>query len=483
MRLGWLPFIVLLSCHSDRSALPPGPSDPARNLRQLDVFADRVQRESLRAQWQNVPPKPFGVLPLQLLTEDEVATLRRRLSDPQQRRCLDAVHAVAVHIQSESDPEVARALAAITPLRQRLPDLSRMYTDEGDVAVRKERWLAQADTARALEPLVRELIEARNHWAAGRGAPDYLAFMQQFRGYDPSVAHRLEAEVRRALQSQPAPAANPWNYEYIDPALAARMAQKFDAAHHLQRAAFVFHYLGLPEHPPALQVREAQQTAFSPFAFYAIDPPEEQGITVRAGAGIAPHWSAFHENGHAAMSLLTVPGTCRTSRRPISPAVAEGCAKIAERLFYSEEWLQTQDTTPADIAALQEWERQSELTRMRSILDDIELERVLYRNPRGHITRANEPFPSWSLKRHLAYEPLARADYLLARCAQAALYRKLRRMPGGLLGDDARHFVREQAFRGASELRYDEWFQRMTGEAPNCTAWLEDVAQINRGGA
>jgi hypothetical protein len=115
---------------------------------------------------------------------------------------------------------------------------------------------------------------------------------------------------------------------------------------------------------------------------------------------------------------------------------------------------------------------------MRSILDDIELERVLYRNPRSAVRRGNEPFPAWSLKRHLAYEPLARADYLLARCAQAALYRKLRAMPGGLLGDEARRFVREQAFRGASELRFEEWFQKITGQAPNCAAWLHDVAKI-----
>jgi hypothetical protein len=173
-----------------------------------------------------------------------------------------------------------------------------------------------------------------------------------------------------------------------------------------------------------------------------------------------------------------VPGTCRTCRRAISPAVAESCAKIAERLFYSEEWLRTQGMSQTDIAALREWERQSELTRMRSILADIAFERVLYRNPRG--VHVHEPFPSWSLERHLAYEPLARTDYLLARCAQAALYRRLRRLPGGLLGDEARRFVREEVFRGASELRFEEWFQKITNEAPDCTAWLEDVAKVGR---
>jgi hypothetical protein len=86
-------------------------------------------------------------------------------------------------------------------------------------------------------------------------------------------------------------------------------------------------------------------------------------------------------------------------------------------------------------------------------------------------------FPAWALKRHLAFEPLARVDYLLARCAQAAVYRRLRELPGGLLGEPARRVLREEVFRNASGSRYEDWFRRATGTEPNCTAWLQDVAR------
>lgn len=500
---------LLLACPSTNApTLPAGPADPAKNLAQLDAFADRVQREAMISAWSSATqvhssdiPKPFGILPLRLLTDEEVDALSARLADPQQQRCLQAIHATAVRVQSETDPRVMAAMAGIGVLRQEIRDLSQMFTDEGDMTRRKEQWLAQASVATRLAPLVRRVILARKQWAWQRSRLGYLELMQQHRGYDPAVVRGLESDVRRALASKIETRKStgeaidlrpPWAFEYINPSLSDRMSKRFDAAHCLERASSVFLLLGLPANPSALQVRNTKPGAFSSFAFYPIDPPSDQGITVRPGAGIVPHWSAFHEFGHAAMSLLTEPGSCRTARHPMSPAVSESCAKIAERLFYSEEWLQSQGVPPAEIALLREWERQSELMRMRSILADLELERALYRDPRGNVMREyieierrtagvqmSAEFPSWALKRHLAYEPLARVDYLLARCGQAAVYRRLRQLPGGLLGGPARQFLREQVFRNASAERYEDWFRRAVGTEPNCSAWLKDVANQN----
>lgn len=486
---------LLLSCPAtDPPGLPPGPADPVANLALLDAFADRVQTEAMSAAWKSATeqagarPKPFGIRPLLSLTDDEVDGLSRRLQDARQSQCLQAIHSLAVRMQSESDPAVARALAAIAPLRQQIPDRGSMSAGESDLAVREQRWLSQAQIARELAPLLRQLATARNQWARQRSRSAYLELMQQHRGYDPAVADGLEKEVRQALAHDP-PESRPWEFEFIDPSLSARLSARFDEAHCLERASSVFQFIGLPAISPALQIREANDAAFSPFAFYAIDPPAVQGVTVRPGHGIAPHWSTFHEYGHAAMSLLVVPATCRTLRRPVSPAVSEGCAKIAERLFYSEEWLRSQGVPPAEIESLRQWERQSERMRVRSILADLELERVLYRNPRGDVMKhyiaiqrrtagvqSDGELPAWALKRDLAFEPLARMDYLLARCAQAAVYRRLRALPGGLLGQPARQLLRDEIFRGATSLRFEEWFRKAAGTAPNCAAWLQDVA-------
>jgi hypothetical protein len=407
-------LLLLLSCGEDHR--------PPADLALLDKFADRVEMESMRAAWQGTKPKPFGVRPLLDLTEREIAALGEDLHDPQQKQCLQAIGDIAVHMQSESDPRVVAAMAQIASLRD--------------------------------ETSMRRLIAAR--------APHFEA-LQRHRGYDVATVARLENEVRRALGTTTGA-----------PALDPRIGNRFDAAHCLQRASFVFEWLGLPRNPTALQMRVETHNAFANFAFYPIAPPVEQGITVNPGAGIDAHWPAFHEYGHAALSLLAEPNpACRTFRRPICHAVSEGCAKAAERLFYSEEWLRTQGVPQDEIGALRDYERQSERMRMHSILDDIELERALYRDPR-YAPRD----PQWTQKRHLAFEPLARTDYLLARCAQAAIYRRLRKLPGGLLGDPARKVLRDDVFRGASGLRFEQWFRKATGEEPNCAAWLHDVADV-----
>jgi hypothetical protein len=497
-----LASILLLSCPAKETArLPPGPDDPAKNLAQLDAFADRVQLEATKASWRsatepqaNARPAPFGILPLLLLTDGEVAALNSRLTTDSQRQCLRAIHSLSLHMQSESDHRVAPVLAAIAPWRQQIPDLSTMFTDEADMSRREELWRSQAHVAFALAPLVRQLIAARNRWAWQQSRSPYLEVMKNHRGYDSNEVDALEASVRRGLASPDIPRSPPWAFEFIDPLLAKRFAERFDGSHCLQRAEFVFQYLGLPAKPARLRVSNIEQSAFSSFAFYPIDPPADQGITVRPAGGITPHWSAFHEYGHAAMALLAEPAkSCRTLKRPYSPAVSESCAKITERLFFSAEWQQSQGVPPAEIELLREWERKSELMRMRSILADIEFERAIYRKPEGDLTGqfiaierrtagvdVGREFPAWALKRNLAFEPLARVDYLLARCAQAAVYRRLRKLPGGLMGEPARKVMRDQVFRGAAELNFEDWFRKAAGAEPNCSAWLEDVAHASR---
>jgi hypothetical protein len=495
-----LASIFVLSCPSTESpGLPPGPDEPVKSLAQLDAFADRVQIEAIAASWRaatepqsSAKPRPFGILPLLLLSDAEVAALNSRLDTPAQRRCLRAIHSMSLQMQSEANDRVSATLAAIADLRRQVPDLNRMFTDEPDISRRKQVWFSQAHAARALAPLMRQLIAARQQWASQRSRRTYLSLMREHRGYDPDRVDILEASVRYALESTALPKSHPWEFESADPLLAMRMAARFDKSHCVQRATFILQYLGLPANSPALQVRETGQTAFSSFASYPVDPPTDHRVTVRSGAGIVPHWSAFHEYGHAAVSLLVVPTSCRTLKRSFSPAVAESCAKIAERLFYSEEWLRSQGVPPSEIQMLRNWERQSELMRVRGILADMEFERVMYQNPAEDLmgqyiaierrtagVDVGREFPAWALKRDLAFEPLSRVDYLLARCGQAAVYRRLRALPGGLMGEPARRFMREQVFRGATESSYEEWFRRATGTEPNCTAWLHDIAQVN----
>lgn len=492
----FLPLLVLSCPLTEDPPWPPGPEDPVRNLERWDAFANRVQKEGLIAAWKraaeqqpDAKPASFGVAPLLMLEDAEVAALRRRLEGSIHTDCLRAIHAVSVRMQSETDHGVANALSEISSLRQEIPDLATMFTDDEDRLRRERLWRSQAGIARSLEPLVRRLVAARNRWASRRSRTRYLELMGRHRGYDPETAERLEREVRLELQRRGVRRSRPWEFELIDPLLAQRIAQRFGKEGCQERASFVFTFLGLPAAPPTLRIEETAQTSFSAFASYPIEPPADQRVTIRPGAGITPHWSTFHEFGHAAMSLLATPGSCRTASRPVSAAVSESCAKIAERMFFSAEWLSAQGLPADEIESLRSWEAHSELMRMRSILADVEFERVLYESPdapdlmdrfiaiqrKTAGVELGRDFPAWTLKRHLAFEPLARTDYLLARCGQAAVYRRLRELPGGLLGEAARQVMRDEVFRGATALRYEEWFRRATKTEPNCSAWLEDV--------
>ena len=86
--------------------------------------------------------------------------------------------------------------------------------------------------------------------------------------------------------------------------------------------------------------------------------------------------------------------------------------------------------------------------------------------------------PWWAVEKNLAFDPLGRFDYLLARCAQAAVYRRLRSLPGGLLGEASRRVLREEVLAPAAGSRYEEWFERAAHTSPDCAAWLEDVAGL-----
>ena len=69
-------------------------------------------------------------------------------------------------------------------------------------------------------------------------------------------------------------------------------------------------------------------------------------------------------------------------------------------------------------------------------------------------------------------------DYLLARCAQAAIYRRLRAQPGGLLGEASSRLLREEILPAAAGATYEDWFEAAAGEPPSCRAWIEDVARL-----
>jgi len=504
-------LLLLGSCGgTPQERIPPGPRDPRKNLALHNTFLGRVERDSLERGWHQdldpeakLPPGKIGLRPLLDLRDQEVAALASLLEEAEDLRTLSVIRDRAVHIQAGMALDVKPILERIYKVRRtRLGEeevfLNQTLMETLDPEARRQAWTARAKVAFDLAPLMRKLAHARNGWAAERSALPFPDLMAPRRGYDTGTARRLRRHVARVLllsEEEKARLKEPWDPEGNDPALARRMARYLDAGGCLERTSAFLELAGLPPRPEGLViVIRPGSGRFWPFSTYAVDPPGDIRMLLTPGAGIYRHWSVLHEFGHAAQALLAPVAGPAVLRRPASPAVAESCAKVAERLAYAPEWLRLQGVPEEEIEAMVLWERASERARMRSILADVEFEESLYQDPEGNLdtiharirarvagVRIPPDYPVWALNRSLAFEPLERIDYLLARCAQAAIYRRLRALPGGLLGKEARRVLREDVLSPAAGLRYEEWFERATGHAPECTAWLQDVARLGAG--
>jgi hypothetical protein len=494
--------VVGLAC--GRCRLPPGPRDPAANLALHEAFAAEVERYGLERAWASAvdpgaPPRfagTPGLLPLQLLAPCELAALRDRLGSHEERARLDRLTWRVTSVQALSTPRQAALLGRIVAVRARHgvggdPGLDRTLAEEPDAGARRAAWLATAAAGRELAPLVRELASERNRWAGDRGLGGFLTVVARTRGVAPDTASRMEAEVRDAVAPRTGePLADPWDGEAADPALLARIGARLDVGGAPTRASDVLVWAGLPAHPPGLKVHIGGWGGVTSAACLPADPPGDVRVLLMPSAGCYGHWTTLHEMGHAAQALLAPRGGPVLDRRIASPAVGEACAKLAERLVFAPEWLRRQGVVDADVVALESWETASERWRARRILADTAFERALYADPEADLDSVDtglqaglaglrQPVPgTWAVRRDLVLEPLGRLDYLLARCAQAAVYRRLRSLPGGLLGGEASRVLRNDVLGTAPGSSFEAWFWHAAGEAPGCRAWIEDVARV-----
>lgn len=487
--------------------MPPGPWPPPRNLALYDKLAGSVLEQGYAQAWSretgHAPSRSTartrGLRPILDLRLRELQGLDRLLEDPTHHRVLALLTERALEAQIAADPEVRSISRAIYDLRAEALGgtealRGRTLIEAVDPADRRETWEDRVPVARELAPMVRRLAEARNAWARGRGASDYWHFMRTRRGYQVATAERLRRRLEGALSElERRPLRTPWDAEGDDPALARRLAGILDAEGCLDRGREFLESVGLPREPASLTVALAAEDApFWPYAHYPVDPPDDVRILLAPGAGIYPHWSTMHEFGHAAQALLAPGSEWRLLRRPGSPAVSESAAKLAERLVYAPEWLRRQGAPEEVSQRMAAWERASEIGRMGNFLALTHLEEELYADPQGNLDTAyareqarlagvDIPFdvPAWALDRGLVFDPFESWDYVLARCAQAQIFRRLRGLPGGLLGEQARRVLREEALIPAAGERFEAWVGRATGgETIDCAAWLEDVADL-----
>lgn len=479
------------------TGLPPGPRDPAENLALLEAFADRVLRESLEASWHRTfgepaEDAPFGRRPLRGLRSEELAALGRHLPEPEQQARLAAVERVALQLRHDSAPGVAESLAAVDAARAGLaPDraaLHRVLIESDDEAERRRAWLEAHAGAERLAPLVVELQRARRRWARGEGFADALEAFRSVDGVEPGTRERLRGQVAEALRvPEGSPLEPPWNLEAADPALARRLWGTLAAVPvELDVLATM---AGVGAAAPRWR-RSFETGGRATHATWAVDPPEDVRVVVELEDGLAGAWRLFHEAGHAAQVRRAPPRASPMLQRVRSQAVAEGAAKLFERLAFSPEWLATFGVSEADREAVADWEAVSERGRARRILADTEFEELLHDAPGGaldamhrsawaaHGLLSPAELPAWALERSLTRRPGERLDYLLARCAQAAIFRRLRALPGGLFGSEARALLSGEILPAAAGASYEDWFEAATGAPPSCEAWLEDVARL-----
>ena len=492
--------LLAVSCGgggAQEGRLPPGPRDPQRNLDLLASFADRAWLEGLDGSWRSARGEEaetarFGRRPLIELRPVEIETLRARLSRPGDLARLAAVEALALQLRHDEAPGVTEALAALDAARARLslddPALQRVQLESDDEAERRAAWMRANAGAEELEPLVVELQRARARWAWAESGETALAAFRSVDGLDEETRSRLTREVAAALRAnEGAPLETPWNLEAENPALARELTPLLPAARIQDEALSLLHELGAD----AVAWHAGHDaTGYSTHATWAVDPPDDVRVLVSPEDGLAGAWRVLHEAGHATQAALAPRDAPPLLQRTRSRAVAEGAAKLLERLAFAPEWLRPLGASDEQLAALAKWEARSERGRARRILGDAAFEELLHESPEGALDAMHRAswaefgllspheVPAWAAERSLSHAPGSRIGYLLGRCVQAAVYRRLRAQPGGLLGEESLRLLREEILPSAAGSSYEEWFEIATGEPPSCEAWLEDVAWV-----
>jgi hypothetical protein len=500
-RIGSLLLLAGLSFSCGGSTggpLPPGPREPATNLAWLETFADRTVREGLIASWDSSlggdgSPLPFGQRPLRGLRATELATLRGALRSDEELQRIELVERASFLLKQSSDEDVKTALEQLDRMRAQLslsdPELHRVLLESSDASARREAWLALHAGSDRLAPLVVALTQARRAWATEQGYQTALQALAEWNGPRPETAQAIAEQALTALQVEGgSPLTAPWNAETFDPSLAARLAEALPAKLAIERGERVSAWLGAA---PTALTAGPDLTGFSSNASFPIDPPSDVRVRIAPAAGLAGDWRVFHELGHAAQARLAPAEATPLQQRCRSGAVSEAAAKLAERLAWSPEWLRSVGVSEDDIALVGDWEALSERARGRRILADAAFERVLHEHPGAALDAMHRSaweriagllsppeVSAWAAQRSFSHDPGERMDYLFARCAQAAIYRRLRAQPGGLLGTEASRLLREEILPSAAGATYEDWFRLSTGENPNCAAWLQDVARL-----
>lgn len=472
---------LFLSCtEKEKPALPPGPETAEQNLMLYDAFYDRIDHGAAEGNWKKTTrpeayhlTKTIGLKPMLGLLQQEETFWRSHLRSEQDQRIIDAISDKVVRSRSETIPEVLPLLSLLRYSYARMLSQLPVFYIEGEISISREGWLRDSNNARAIAPLLLSVRNARNDYAQQSGVDNFLVYLGDHLGYRSSTADRFRQQV---LSDKDA-ADNPSN-NIEEPTAGFKSQQTLDLGRQFLKM------LDLPENPPGLTIQVMPVSDFQVWGTFPVDPPGDVRVALVDTSGRAAEARTFHQFGHAAQALLTPSSGPYTTRRLLSRSVSESCARVAEELIYTPEWLQMQHTRADKFEAIRH--RSAEWRAMRQTLANIEFENVFYedpsKDPDAEFSRIQSSVagvtvssrePAWALQKELAFNPRYAVDDLLARCAQAAIYQRLRKLPGGLLGSESLKTMRQDVFEYAAGHRYEEWFSVAAGTQPDCNAWLQ----------
>lgn len=376
-------------------------------------------------------------------------------------------------------------------------ELFDIQIQQPDRAVREAAWSTKKRLGQTLEPLVRQLIEQRNHLAREQGFENYadLFFAQSDLDVDWVSRFLTELEqtseqpylefIKRSSARVGLKEILPWDVLYLVEREMALPPSSFPP----ERISLVFHRLvgelGFDDRAQQVDIHR-QDIPYNALTF-VVSVPDVVHVISNPSPGYRYYRILFHEFGHALAARYNAQPNY-VFKWEEAPCFSEGLGQIATHFTMYPAWLQDHMGLPPELLkGFVEREAAVNVYRYRDWLALASFENVLYRGPAQDLSRvwhanyerfykvSHPDMDSWATVPYYINYPFHFLNCLVADAISFQVHAFLRATFSEHFPFDAgvAPFLIEQLYAPGSSV---EWKERVERATNNALSWKDMVA-------
>jgi peptidyl-dipeptidase A len=427
---------------------------------------------------------------------------RGQIEEPQLGRSVELLYRHTVEAQFSFDPVIAKLTETVFSRHQAIDaGLAQVVRFDSDRNRRRAAWLAQhADPGGFNAEQLTRLFRRRNSIARSLGFKSYYELAMDVRGLRTGRTERLLKKLERASRNAagrsideiarilPDQTVRPWDTELTCATELQELRPHLDSQDLLIRIGSTLADLGLPLDSSSTTVLTlAAGPGKQMFLTFPVRAPNDVRLLLTPADGLSAYQEAFNECGLATYySRVVQPDFAR--RLPPNRAVVGGFSRIFAQLPAHPSWLQRYTETPEELAGrIAACVSTHELLQVRRLLAAHAFERAAYKNPDQDLDALyvslmeqltsvswHGAASAWAADLHLATQPFANLDGLLARLIQAQVEETARERHGSIVANPAagQLLVSELVHPGSSPP-WEEIILRATGSRLSERSYVE----------